>query len=262
MALSSAQRDALVAAEQSVRMQVRDRLVAYARELWGGMGSWRDADVERFVQQIVPRVLAGQRTIATLTDTYLGQITGVSGSGVIDVSALRGVDPTVVYQRPAVQMRTDLAAGKAFPDALTASITRLTGLVATDLQMAHTNQARASLDARGVPGFRRVLVGPGDCALCVIASTQRYHRGNLLPIHPGCNCSVAPLQSGEPVPQVIDKALLEATHQQVAEFAGISDRGGRAPDYRQMLVTHDHGELGPVLSWRGQSFTGPGDLAS
>jgi len=246
-------------------MAVRTRVVDYAKALWGGMGSWRDADVERFVNQVLPRVLAGQRSVAGLTDAYLARVIGASQIGVVDTSALRGVDPTEVYRRPAVQMRTDLSTGVPFPTALKGSLTRLVSLVSTDIQLASRAQSHQVMEKRRIAGYRRVLVGPGDCALCVIASTQRYHRGNLLPIHPGCNCTVDP--------QVIDSALLNATHQQVAEFAGVSDPGARdlgnakktsagksVSDYTDLIITHQHGELGAVLAWRGQAFTAAADL--
>jgi hypothetical protein len=32
--------------------------------------------------------------------------------------------------------------------------------------------------------------------------------------------------------------------------------------YRDLIVTHHHGELGPVLAVRGQHFDGPGSIAA
>ena len=81
-----------------------------------------------------------------------------------------------------------------------------------------------------------------------------------MPIHPGCDCSVDRVDANFDPGQVIDPSTLEGTHGQVAEFAGIADRGGRAPDYRELIVTSENGELGPVLRWRNQNFTGPADL--
>lgn len=254
---------AIERAEQVARREVRDRLVQYATHLWGSMGSWRDADVERFVATITPRILAGQRTIAQLTDGYLSGVTGARGVGVVDLTRLRGgASAADVYARPAVTMRTDLADGKPFPDALAASTRRLANLVATDLQLAMTHQARAFGRARGVEAWARTLTGSENCALCLIASTQRYHRGDLMPIHPGCDCGIRSLGVGEHPEQAIDPDLLEATHQQVAEMAGISDRGGRAVDYRTLIATREHGEIGPVLTWRRQSFTSEADLGA
>lgn len=32
-------------------------------------------------------------------------------------------------------------------------------------------------------------------------------------------------------------------------------------DYSDVLVVHEHGEIGPVLGFRGDHFTGPSDIA-
>lgn len=49
--------------------------------------------------------------------------------------------------------------------------------------------------APDVIGYRRVphpeLAEGGTCGLCVLASTRIYRRGDLEPIHDGCNCTVA-----------------------------------------------------------------------
>jgi hypothetical protein len=169
----------------------------------------------------------------------------------------RGVPPEQVYRRPAVELYTALSKGVQFDEAVKRGQTRLESLVATDLQMAKVRQADASLKASGAKYFRRVLKGEHNCALCIIASTQRYKVGNLLPIHPGCDCDVEPLE-GRRVPNILDRALLEQTHQMVKEFKGQSDRS--AAGYRDLIVTHEHGEIGPVMAWRKQKFTGPSDL--
>ena len=85
--------------------------------------------------------------------------------------------------------------------------------------------------------------------MCVVASTQRYHRGDLMPMHPGCDCGVQPLPPGLAASQVIDEDLLEQVHQITADRLGVSDRGGRTPDYRKLLTVREHGEYGPTLSW-------------
>jgi hypothetical protein len=59
--------------------------------------------------------------------------------------------------------------------------------------------------------------------------------------------------------QVIDEQLLDSTHEAIAQRFGVSDRGARAIDYR-LIQVRDNGELGPVLTVRGQNFTGPEDL--
>lgn len=234
---------------------------------WLGLGSWRDDDVDRWVADVVPRVSAAQQTVAGLTAAFIAQSMGVAPADPIDVAGVRGVPPAVVYRRPATTLYTGLAAGRSMGDALQAAAIRAVDIAVTDLQLANTHQARASMTAAGVQFYQRVLVGPEDCALCVIASTQAYRTGDLLPIHPGCNCDVEPLDPDTPRyealdggDRVINPGLLEDTHARVAQFVGEADRGGRSPDYRQLIVTREHGEYGPTLSWRSDRFTGPDDL--
>ena len=201
---------------------------------------------------------AGQLRIADLTRAYLAQCARELGWKVVlpsidqdEIRGARGVDPRVVYRRPAVDVYTALAAGKPLPQAAAEGRLRLTQLIGGDMQLAKVHASRQSM--RGYPAegqfYRRVLTGRENCALCVVASTQRYYRGDLLPIHPGCDCDVQPLPPGLAVNQVIDEDLLEQVHQITADRLGVSDRGGRTPDYRKLLTVSEHGEYGPTLSW-------------
>jgi len=251
-----------LSAYMTASTQVREQVMKFAELVWGSMSSYRDADINRLINAIVPRVQAGQVRIANLTSAYVAGVAGEAGIPVnpAEVTEGRGVDPDLVYRRPAVTVYSELSEGKALSDAVKAGGLRLAQLIGMDMQMAKVRQFRASGQAAGFGGFRRNLTGRENCAMCVIASTQRYHIGELMPIHPGCDCGVVPLKAGEDVSQVIDEGLLESTHGHVADFAGIADRSGRAPDYRKLIVTQDHGEYGPTLAWRGDAFTGPNDL--
>ena len=270
MELTPSQRDALTQALHGVRADVRARVVEYATVSWQTLGNWRDDDIARFVSAVVPQIEAGKRTVAQATDAALSAMIDDDPAGLADLGQIRGgVTAAEVYRRPAVTMRTALAEGASVSEAIERGAQRLESLVKTDLQLAHTHQARASLTApprrRGVrrrprgavEAFRRVPSGTENCALCLIASTQRYWVGDLLPIHPGCDCQVQSLGHGEHVAQIIDAELLEAVHDQVEGIAGLSDRGGREVDYRQLIVTREHGEYGPTIGWRHQKHTGP-----
>lgn len=262
MALSLAQREALISAEGRLTADVRRRLTEYATRLWGSMGSWRDSDVDRFIEVLIPKVLAGQKQVAQLTDTYLARLSGSKPAGTIDVTDLRGIPDEQVYRRPATALYVALGfKGKDFNEAQKDATERLVSILATGLQMAKVRQARQTLStASGVEAFRRVLKGPKNCTLCIIASTQRYWKRDLLPIHPGCDCEIDTLGIGDHSEQVLDGDLLEQVHAQVEGFAGVSDRGGREPDYRKLIVTNEHGEIGPLLGWKHQKFTGPDDI--
>ena len=248
----------LTEAYDSQAHAIRQQITAFGQAYWDSLPHYRASAVEDMIQAITPRVTAGQLRIADLTRAYLAQCARELGWKVVlpsidqdEIRGARGVDPRVVYRRPAVDVYTALAAGKPLPQAAAEGRLRLTQLIGGDMQLAKVHASRQSM--RGYPAegqfYRRVLTGRENCALCVVASTQRYFRGDLLPIHPGCDCDVQPLPPGLTVNQVIDEDLLEQVHQITADRLGVSDRGGRTPDYRKLLTVSEHGEYGPTLSW-------------
>ncbi len=237
---------------------IRQQITAFGQAYWDSLPHYRASAVEDMIQAITPRVTAGQLRIADLTRAYLAQCARELGWKVVlppidqdEIRGARGVDPRTVYRRPAVDVYTALAAGKPLPQAAAEGRLRLTQLIGGDMQLAKVHASRQSM--RGYPAegqfYRRVLTGRENCALCVVASTQRYYRDDLMPIHPGCDCGVQPLPPGLAVNQVIDEDLLEQVHQITADRLGVSDRGGRTPDYRKLLTVSEHGEYGPTLSW-------------
>jgi hypothetical protein len=183
------------------------------------------------------------------------------------VTGLRGVPYEEVYRRPFATVYTHLSRGAPLEEAVERGATRLAGIAEADLQQTYAHAAQAAMEALDVPEadrprfWRRVLIGTGNCALCVIASTQRYRVEELNPIHPGCDCEVAPLFGSDPG-QVIEPDLLDQVHTAVEELTGDHDRGGRATDYRRLMVqmTREHGELGPMLVRPRDAFTSADDL--
>lgn len=236
--------------------QIRERLTNQSEALWLALGSYRDPDIDKFVRITVPRVSAAQLATARVTAAYFK-------SPMVSrdlVTGARKVDPQVEYRRPANSLYTALSQGKDLATGVKAGTDRLMDLLTTDVQLAKTTQADASLRYHGYKYYKRTLTGAENCALCSIASTQRYHVGDLMPIHPGCDCGVDEVAANFDPGQILDADLLEDTHMRVEEFTGVHDRGGRNPDYRQLLITHEHGEWGPTLAWRGDKFTGPSDV--
>lgn len=259
-------------ARRGLSEQLVDLLVA----LFFGLGSWRDRDAEGFVADAVPAVQGTQQALAELTAAYLAEQAAealgipiptlvVPGREVFDLR--RGVTPEQVYRRPFATVYNALAKGESLTTALERGRTRLAAVAEMDLQQTYARSSRAALRAlpQGArPRFwRRELSGLESCALCVIASTQRYTVGDLNPIHPGCDCLVQPIYGRDPG-QVIAPELLEQVHGAVQELTGRADRGAREPDYRHLVVQmqREHGELGVLLVRPGDRFTGPGDLAA
>ncbi|MBE7953612.1 hypothetical protein ILP86_04670 [Microbacterium sp. R1] len=248
--------------------QVRNRLLVASNRLWSNLGSYRDSDIDRLVALVVPHVQAGQIHIANLTEAYFQAVGARAGIDVRYVTGGRGVPAEEVYRRPAATVYSALADDKPMALAVEEGATRLASLISTDMQMAKVRQAQRSLESAGITAFVRVLTGNENCALCVIASTQRYLTSELSPIHPGCDCSVDRLPPGfDPDRQIVNSDLLELTHATIEQKLGATDRGARdlglgktirdtpISDYTDLIVTRTHGEYGPTLAWRDEKFT-------
>lgn len=155
----------------------------------------------------------------------------------------------------------------------------------TDLQLATTNTAREVLqDDSRVWGYRRVLTGAENCGMCIVAATALYHTRNLMPLHPNCDCAVAPIvgtqdpgrfvnnhligedaipngtnKNGVPTfaaDQTLDIGnLLEDAHNAVAQRFGRSYRDAKGIDYRKVILVREHGETGPTLTIARHKFS-------
>ena len=282
-------------ATEALRNRLLETLLAY----WAELTVYRDAQAAAFSTSVAPVVIGAQQVMSSLTANYLTnlnrQMVGTSPAINLDsskiASGLRSnISPQEVYQRPFTQIWTDLSQGKPLSEAVASGRRRLVDLATSDLQLAKTTQAVRTMSNFGdIVGYRRVLVGAENCGLCVIASTVRYRKSELMPIHPGCNCAIAPIHGHQDPGQSINSGvlmhgiaptamsrgnvpvyspkdiedmgdLLAPVHDAIERTFGQSDVGGRLVDYRKIMTTHEHGELGPILSVSNHSFTGPGDL--
>jgi hypothetical protein len=216
---------------------------------WERFGGPDERDAERFVAAAVPIVVGAETATARLVGGYFAAVgravTGRTVTPTIDLrkvtgTALRGVDPLEVYRRPIVTLRMALANGTQYVDGFKQAGDRAGTLAETDVvlaQRASTVEAAKS-DSR-IIGYNRVLTGD-SCEFCQTISTRLYHVEELMPVHPHCDCGVAPAYADdEPASTIND------------EFRGDSVD----------VAVHEHGEYGPTVTAADQAFTGPGDLA-
>jgi hypothetical protein len=246
-----------------LRAQVQARLVA----LWRSLGSWRNDMIPVFVKQAVAIVTAAINQTAMNTSVGLqrfGEASGVpiASAGGLDGYVRAGVTPEDVYERPFHDMWTALSQGKTVQQAVQVASDRLATRAATDLQLAKTQTAQATFLATGnhIVGYRRVLEGSYSCGLCIVASTRLYHRADLLPIHPACDCSVFPVISTQKDPgPLLNAGTLADVHNAIAEafgadspaaknIPGLFNAKGVPVQYRGVLISHHHNEIGPVLA--------------
>lgn len=249
-------------AATAVYAALRASMVQQLLTLWYSLGSYGLETLQEFLELAIPIVEASREASFETTLSYmalqlenLGLDLGASPA-FSDLGIRNGVSLEEVYGRPHKVVWTKLSEGVPFDFARDYGAERVRQLAETDLQLTHTSTSRSLLaDRNDIVGFRRVPTGDYTCALCLIASTQRYRKFDLMPIHPGCDCRVAPIVSDEPVDQVLDPVALEGIHEAVENMFGFSDRSGRKIDYRKLLVVKDHGEYGPTLAKSGNKFT-------
>lgn len=255
-----------------------------ASNLFLQLGSWRDEDYERYLELLGPQLAGIKLQAANLQAAYYQQVAAANNESFTPVAArpqdltddvLRnGAATDEVYRRPFVESWTALATGELVRTAVERGASRASSIAETDVQLASRQAGLNQRRANGnIVGYRRVLTGSENCALCAIASTQRYTRGQLKPIHPGCDCGEEPIYGDFDPGQVIDPELLDSVQEALWQQLGVDDPGARnaglnkltadgrpISDFTEIIVTREHGEYGPTLAWRDQAFTGPNDF--
>lgn len=272
---------ATLASYQFATQSLRTSLTAYLTALWQSLGTYSNAQMATFIAQAVPVVNGGQQQMASLTAGYLAaQKAAALGVPMVPIAinqravtgaAVRnGTKPSEVYGRPFHLVWRQLADLPREPGSIDQAIQsgqdRVVQSALTDLQLSK----RAAIDQvqakdKQVRWAQRVIEGAHTCALCIVASTQRYHNGDLKGIHPGCDCSWIFVYGDAYPDQVVDPKRLHDVHALIEDRFGVSAAAARAipsqglPNYKDVLVTHEHGELGAVLAVRGAPFASADD---
>jgi hypothetical protein len=240
--------------------------------LFSTLGSWRDDDVLRYVAQLNPVLGGAKQQASRATVAFyqnIARLTGqpfnrpvIAASDLATKTLRNNITSETLFTRPFVDMRRGLANGATMTTAIEAGARRANQLAQTEVQLAKRQVGYKVRQAnQNIVGYIRTLTGSENCALCYVASTQRYHKGDLLPIHPGCDCGEMPLYGTDDPGQVIDQQRLDATHENVLKRFGESDKSARSIDYRNIMVSN-HGEMGPTLTWKKHNSATLADLGT
>lgn len=159
-----------------------------------------------------------------------------------------------VYSRPAEVYLYEISRGKTDAEATKAAMQRLTDLATMDTALAKRDAADdvfVAAKKKKVIGFRRVIhpekSASGTCGLCVVAATQFYHTGTLMPIHYRCKCEPMPIFKDADPGLALNKYDLDEIYAAAGSTA--------MEDLKKTRVTvKENGELGPVLVRQGQNF--------
>lgn len=292
----------LAHAHQSAILRIRARAQAAVDGIWSDLAGVSDVELAGFLDQITPIVQGARLASVNVTAGYLRRFVQLTDGITPDVADFVAADIAgnirngaaldEVYARPIITARAALSRGAGYMDAMRQGRERLDTTVATDVQLGMRDAAYEY--GRRVPqirAWRRVLQGGKVCALCVVASTQVYRTGDLMPIHPNCDCGVVP-ETESYVPRDVNEQRLRDAR----EFSGEAYRAYRPTDANGDRVPHpmtgihgyvdedgtvrfgtpsdpesvkaflpdatveQHGELGPTLVTADHHFTGPDEV--
>lgn len=239
---------------------IRAATVAAALARWDVLDEWRDAQARTFAPAVASLTEAGQRRAALLTGAYLARSSGESIT--VDPAAhtgpavRAGTESTEVFTRPFHSVWTALSEGRGLEAAVAAGRAQVGANASVAVQLAMRSAADDVLgQSSRIVGYRRTLTGR-SCGFCATASTQRYHRGDLMPLHHNC-VPEGSLVSVPPSPgaETADLAGVEAaTRRRYAGDLTVL----RTASGDELAVTPNH----PVLTDRGwvpAQFVGEGD---
>jgi hypothetical protein len=241
--------------------------------IWDRYANVDASSTGRWLAAALPTVEGALAQTSTLAAGYLQAL-----DTLMDVEPVTGPvpSPTIrggaslaeVYERPIVTARRVLAEGRTWAEAMRIGRQRAVATAETDVVLANRTALTEMSDRRDwIAGWRRVLTG-SSCVFCATASTQRYKRADLAPLHGRCDCTIAPIAGDVDPGRVINRDLLFELKARGPDYwrqRGFVDADGNpidpttAPD---LVAVHHHGEMGQVLTRAGDDFTGPSDLAA
>lgn len=165
--------------------------------VWDTLGSYNRADIDPFLTRALPVVEAAQTQAGALTDAYVAQQVqilsgdtvvpgGIAPGDVVGAAVRSGTAPETVYERSFIEVWSNLSDGVLWVDAVARGGHRARQAARTDVSLSGRRASQIAMgDKAHIVGYRRVLDGH-SCRFCAVASTQRYHKADLMPLHPGC----------------------------------------------------------------------------
>jgi hypothetical protein len=243
---------------------------------WAASAGVSDAGMAVWLDSITPTLQTANQMAAGLTRVSVAtalDVAGEPGHGAVMALQVtgtpRGVPLADVFARPIVVVRTKLSEGQSWVEAMRAGMNLARNLAETDVSLVQRQtMAQAStvaVDAGAhVVGYRRTLTGR-SCVFCAVASTARYHVGELMPLHGRCDCGVAPIIGTRDPGRVINKAILadlksaDGAGPQYWASKGWVDAAGKVIDpasegAARLAAVVDHGELGPAFGATVSAF--------
>lgn len=205
-----------------------------------------------YMLQQLRMIDAEPATVPLIEDTYPR-----SGTPIVEVykRPARQLEHLIRQEQKVIERKTGTIPD--LPDVITDEMMRsfeerLTSLVEDDVAATVRDEAQKVMwSAPKVIGYRR-LIHPefsktGTCGLCVVASSRFYTKSELMPLHDKCKCTISPITATRDMGLRLNDEDLA----RIYEAAGST----YAEDLKRIAVeVREHGELGPILTRKGESF--------
>jgi hypothetical protein len=236
------------------------------------LGDYHDSSLPEWAARSGPLVSEAQLTVMDMANAIIDMQLDILLDGdysteypdpdkVTGPAVRGGAAISEVYGRAFKPIWQGLGNGLPLSTSVDYGVERLLSMFDVDIERVidHVSVERFANEHK-IVGYKRVLTGVHNCALCILASTQLYHKSELKGIHPHCKCKVLPVLSFEDISKTLRQDLIEQVHASIKERYGSFDPSGRSIDYRKILMVRQHGEIGPMLTFRNHHFTGPSGL--
>lgn len=239
------------------------RAEALLSDFTGWYSGGEAAGMARRLGTLAERTAQSTAMITDVVDgMMISEVTGrmaTRGPRTFDDLARLGVSGFEVYDRIPAHYRYAVSQGLTDQMALGSTVDRVKRMIELDISLAAREQHRATFSANTdvVEGYRRVirpeLSKTGTCGLCIAASDVIYSVGDLLPIHPGCNCAVMPIIDGYDPGDYVNTMDLNRLYQTASEGSETEVDTATRSQLSSVRVTVDrHGEYGPMLKNRDE----------
>lgn len=236
--------DALTQAYQSELKRVRAAVASNVASAWQSLPNYYDEQIPGFLERVVPVVQAGQTRAISLTSAYSARRLGVTPVGIdtagIIANVRKGATPAQVYARPFVTMRASIK-DLGVDGAIAKGASRLQSTADMDVAMASRDALSPLTQAftsggSGVVAWQRVA-DPGCCDFCQMLDGVHTGPQEPQPLHNRCGCTAEPITSDRfSFTSVISGAVVGS------------------------VLVQEHGELGPLITDKHDSFTSFADL--
>ena len=238
--MAAALTEAHIVAQERLRAIVAVAVIT----AWNSLPDYDEHSVDEFVANVVPIVLAGQRSSVALTEAFLARMLrrpalGLAPDELVGAAVRAGAPPEEVYRRPFVNVWTALGKGVQWTDAVNAGRARVDATAQMDIQLSSraTYQAVQEADS-GIYGYQRVA-DSGACSFCRAVNGAYVKSADASPLHNRCGCGLEPLLRPHPRARFLP-----------------SGETVKKDDY----AIHQHGELGAYISDPADQFTSESDI--